>query len=233
MGICLTLWRSRIGNFNQKQVKIPKHLRNMNNSMTKQPKCKFGLLKLLVIFISLSCSISISQEHASHSNVLPPKPGSNYKYQDVFIAPSVSITWPCTTSSNNSTIHAINGNRRRVGYRLSFWNCRKKLLNHDTIETNKLTDIKCFIQKHRPHVLGIIESDLHSPQSDNNRNKKFSTKEVQEKLKIEGYSIVFPETWNRFGQARIIAFVSDEIVFKQKEIDSKYNMLSFQTLLLI
>ena len=199
--------------------------------MTKQPKCKFGLLKLLVIFISRSCSISLSQEHTSHSNVFPPKPGSNYKYQDVFIEPSVSITWPCNNSTNNSIIHAINGNRReRVGYRLSFWNCRKKLLNHDTIETNKLTDIKCFIQKHRPHVLGIIESDLHSPQSDNNRNKKFSTKEVEEKLKIEGYSIVFPETWKRFGQARIIAFVSDEIVFKQKEIDSKYAELPNITL---
>jgi hypothetical protein len=52
-----------------------------------------------------------------------------------------------------------------------------------------------------------------------------------EKLKIEGYSIVFPDTWNRFGQARIIAFVSDEIVSNKRKLIQ--NMQSFQTLLLI
>ena len=129
--------------------------------------------------------------------------------------------------NNNSTIHALNGNRRRTGYRLSFWNCIRRLINRASEETNKFVDIKCFIQKHKPHVLGIIESDIYSPTG---KRQKFSTNEVKEKLKIEGYKLVFPETWNQHEQARIIAFISDDVVFKQKKEDSKYNELPNITL---
>ena len=135
---------------------------------------------------------------------------SNNTYQDFNNCQATkSLCWSYSNMNSSSTTHAINGNRRRVGYRLSFWNCRKKLLNHHINETSKFVDVKCFIQKHKPHVFGLIESDLHSPLSNCIRKNKFSTEEVIDELKIDEYSLVFPDTWNHFGQARIVAYVKE------------------------
>ena len=64
--------------------------------------------------------------------------------------------------------------------------------------------------------MGIVESDIHSPQSRVQRNGTFKSDEVFEKLKIEGYKLELPDTWEIFGQARIIAYVRDDLNYKRQ-----------------
>ena len=56
----------------------------------------------------------------------------------------------------------------------------------------------------KPHCFGVIESDLYGHASPNNNLKKYSKEEIYEKLKIDGYSIILPQTWETHGQARLI-----------------------------
>ena len=95
-------------------------------------------------------------------------------------------------SDSNQLAHSISGNRR-LGYKISFWNCRCKLINQSGSDTNKLVDIKKFIERNKPLIFGIIESDLYSPASIRNRCLKLSTSDLKEKLKIEGYNIELPD----------------------------------------
>ena len=60
--------------------------------------------------------------------------------------------------------------------------------------TSKLQDIKLFIQKKKPHVFGIIESDIYSPKSTNRRINRFTTAEVKSYLNIDGYTLELPDT---------------------------------------
>ena len=62
------------------------------------------------------------------------------------------------------------------------------------------------------------------------RKTKFTTDEIYENLKVEGYSIIIPDTWHLFNQARIIVYVSDDINFKKREIPDGVNFLPNITL---
>ena len=72
-------------------------------------------------------------------------------------------------------------------------------------------------------MFGIIESDFFSPQSQTRRIRKYTTTEIREKLKIDGYLIEIPSTWDNHGQARLICYVSDDIKYKRKHIQDNIN----------
>ena len=81
----------------------------------------------------------------------------------------------------------------------------------DKSQASKMTDIKLYLQKHKLHVLGIIECDLHGPNSRVSRRNPLKNSEIHEKLNIEGYSIYLPQSWYSHGQARVMAYVKEEI----------------------
>ena len=92
-------------------------------------------------------------------------------------------------------------------------------MDHDT---PKLIDIKRFVEKHQPHIFGIIESNLHSANSRVNRKTIVTKKEIEVKLKIDGYRIELPDTWNNFGQARILVYVSNELYSKRIKVNPNF-----------
>ena len=74
-------------------------------------------------------------------------------------------------------------------------------------------DLKNLIQLKNPHALGVIETDIYGNNSTNvNRATKFSTEEIMLKLHIDGYRIELPDSWKDHGVARIVVYISDEIV---------------------
>ena len=80
----------------------------------------------------------------------------------------------------------LNGNKQ-TGYKLVSWNCGRGLLLGTEVDSTKFIDIKLFIQKYKPHLFAVIESDLHGPNTAAvNRRTKFTTNEIKEKLFIEG-----------------------------------------------
>ena len=125
----------------------------------------------------------------------------------------------------NKAVKIVNGNRRNLGYKLASWNCNRALLKAGDCDSEKFTEIKLFIEKHKPHLFCVIESDLHGPKSNKNRVAKFTTNEIHEKLKVDGYSVVLPDTWEAHDQARLLVFVSDKVSAKKKEISATDNDL--------
>ena len=99
------------------------------------------------------------------------------------------------TDNTNKYLHSLYGNRRNIGYIIGSWNCGKGLISPTNNETDKLIDIKLLIEKKKPHLLSIIESDLHGPNSCHNRRVKYSETEIRSKLNIPGYYIEFADTW--------------------------------------
>jgi hypothetical protein len=91
----------------------------------------------------------------------------------------------------------------------------------------KFNEIKKFVESKKPHCFAIIESDFFSPQSDANRTRKYTT---NENLKIDGYKIEFPKTWNIHGQARLICYVSEEIKYTRKYFDQTFDHIQSITL---
>ena len=81
-----------------------------------------------------------------------------------------------------------------------------------------------FIQKHNPHVLGIIESNIHSSHSRVQRRTTFNTNVLKSKLYVEGYNIELPDTWSECGQARILVYVREDINYKRKLMQTNTDL---------
>ena len=140
------------------------------------------------------------------------------------------ISWSYAGSCTNSLVHAIVGNRK-IEYKVASWNCRRGLLTKDGSPSQKVTDIMLYMQKHNLDALGIIESDLHGPNSRQHRTHPLSTQEVHQKLQIEGYYILLPQSWNAHGQARIFAYIREGIQVRERklsQVDSDLPSISFE-----
>ena len=137
-----------------------------------------------------------------------------FKNQEVSVCTTVPVSTLCWSycCDINALVHSLYGNRR-IGYKIGFWNCRKKLISSNSFDTNKLTDIKAYFGKNQPHVFAIIESDLFGVNSECNRNQKFTTEQVQSKLRIDGYRIVLPKSWYCHGLAKPILFYIFYVIF--------------------
>ena len=140
-----------------------------------------------------------------------------------------SLNWSFSVASNNSLNHSLLGNRQRLGYKLAFWNCRKGLIDNLTHDTDKAVDIRRFIDKHKPHIFGIIETNLHSINSRVHRRTPVTKEVIEEKLNIEGYNIELPDTWDHYGQARVLAYVSKDLQYTRRS-DPSVNDLPNVTL---
>ena len=85
-----------------------------------------------------------------------------------------------------------------------------------------------MIQREKPHILGVIETDIYGLNSENqNRTTRFTTEEVLEKLSIDGYSIELPASWTEHGIARVLVYVSDEVRAVRQELSpTDYDLQS-------
>ena len=222
MGIDAIAYRYRIGVFEfrkkrrvQRKNKIKAPKMNRNNPMF------FMLLTFLMIHSPgpaiprHSWNISFST-NSSFSPITQPSNISS-------TTSTISWSYCCQT---NALQHSLNGNKRRLGYKLASWNCNRGLVKHvDGMDSDKLVDIKLFINEHKPHLFAILEADIHGHNSRVNRQKTYEIDEIKDKLKIEGYSIETPATWNAHDQARLIVFVSDDIKAKKLEVSENDNDL--------
>ena len=77
------------------------------------------------------------------------------------------------SQKSNKTCHCVNGNRKNPGYKIAGWNCGRGLMSRNEKKTDKIVDIKLFIEKNNPSLFGVIESDIHGPNSPSNRITTF------------------------------------------------------------
>ena len=101
----------------------------------------------------------------------------------IFLTPNLSswcfgLSWSYPTSKIN-VLHYTYGNRRNLGYKYFSWNCDRGLLSKHKIE-----DVRIVAEKYKPHFMAISEVDL--------RRNEFSTEQLHEVLRIDGYKIILP-----------------------------------------
>ena len=114
---------------------------------------------------------------------------------------SFGICWSYSGVTPNILTHAITGNKK-IGYKVAIWNCRKGLRKGDGSQSAKVTDIQLYIQKHQFDLFGVNESDLHSSESRIYRKHPLSTSEIHQKLHIDGYSLLLPQSCYSHGQGQ-------------------------------
>ena len=174
----------------------------------------------LIIFLCLTFSI-VNQFHYQ-SNIKNVKSSKLVGKQNDDYNQSISkLSWAYSGLSINKIQKIVNGNRRSVGYKLAVWNCGRGLVQQGY--SIKLNEIKQFIEAKKPHCFAVIESDFYCHNSEINRLNKYTTNEIREMLKIDGYKIEFPKTWDTHGQARLICYVSEDIKYKRKYFNQDHD----------
>ena len=174
----------------------------------------------LIIFLCLTFSI-VNQFHYQ-SNIKNVKSSKLVGKQNDDYNQSISkLSWAYSGLSINKIQKIVNGNRRSVGYKLAVWNCGRGLVQQGY--SIKLNEIKQFIEAKKPHCFAVIESDFYGHNSEINRLNKYTTNEIREMLKIDGYKIEFPKTWDTHGQARLICYVSEDIKYKRKYFNQDHD----------
>ena len=201
--IDLILYRMRIGTFYRRSGKI--------KSCKFEPACKLSVRlgqtsfhaakSLLIVFLitTLLPSPSSSQSEANRSerNCLI----SNFHHPDLLAAPPLVLK--SRKETNNFKARYLNGNttvKRGI---------KNMHLNIRTLQ-NKVFEIKHIIKEHSPHILGLSECEL----------KKVDGYFDEKRLKVPGYSILFPKSWESQGFARVLVYVKDTLEFFQvKELE--------------
>ena len=127
-----------------------------------------------------------------------------------------------SVNETNKLCHSLHGNRRNIGYTYLAWNCDKGFLAQ-----NKLDDVKIAIDRHRPNVVGVSEVNFKRNESntDENNNTCLSTEQLNKKLWIPEYKLILPDSWERYGVARVIVYVKDDIKVKVRHLDNTYDHL--------
>ena len=139
-------------------------------------------------------------------------------------------TWSSVGLTNNQLFKITNGNRTK-GYNLGVWNCRRGLVTGNGEASTKLDEIKLYLTKKNLHMLCVVETDLHSHMSRSKRRVVVTKKEIESNLVISGYKIYLPATWKQHGQTRILVYVKEELVVKERPFEAALNdlpMLTFE-----
>ena len=70
---------------------------------------------------------------------------------------------------------------------------------------NKVSEVKKIIADKKPHVLGCSECEL----------KKSSQNDQLLKLKIPGYKLLLPKSWDAHDYARVVVYVKNTLTFER------------------
>ena len=188
-------YRQRIGTFSPtvKNKKFLKFSYFENIHIVKKKNAKSFLaskLSWIRAFLIISIIIILNTEgnsqfyevcHTPVKDQIIIRRDSHFKQEDWRL-----IIW--TNFTGNFFARYLNGNGRNKGVRVYHLNIRKLL--------NKGSEIKKVIKELNPHLFGVSECEL----------VKNSPNFNIEKLKVPGYNIHFPKSWDIHGYARVILY---------------------------
>ena len=72
---------------------------------------------------------------------------------------------------------------------------------------NKVTEVKNIVKEQRPHIFGLSECEL----------RKTGGQFDEAKIKIPGYDVLFPKSWESRGFARVLVYVKKNLDFERVE----------------
>ena len=237
MGVTIETYRCRIGLFSPSSKRKQKLKSCTTKTKYNLRRHKFERTSCLDIFIScliwsalfgsFSCyldpEISLDKQNIGSQRNYSLK--SNETESKLYCW-TAGLNWSYGETNTNLS-HYIYGNRKNVGYKYFSWNCDRGL-----ISKHKIEDVRVFAARHKPHFLSISEVDLKRNENNKNENNtnELSTDQVHDILKVEGYRIILPHSWETHNRERIIVYANDEIKAKMK--NSNVDESHLQTILL-
>ena len=201
--IDLALYRLRIGNIYCKCRKIK--LLNKKQTCKKVHGVGKKTLEAAIFFILVSLIVATLPTPSSTEHI---PLGSSYqtgplrKNSSTFNPPNLLASPPLFLKSRRQSVNFkaryIHGNpATKRGIKNMHLNIRSL--------GNKMFEIKNVIKENKPHILGLSECELRKVQGYFDENR----------LKVPGYSILFPKSWRIHGFARVLVYVKDSLDYEQ------------------
>ena len=200
--IDLILYRCRIGTYSShgRNPKFSRKDRSTGGLSAKTRNCTPNAATSLIILLLVLVLIPYSSPFPCFSGNIPQLESSTRSLCFSFNPPNLVIAPPFIVQSRKQTSNFlaryINGNPPR-GIKNMHLNVRSV--------GNKVFEIKNIVKEHSPHILGLSECEL----------KKVGGFFDESKLKVPGYTLLFPKSWNCHGFARVLVYVKKNLEFEQ------------------
>ena len=104
------------------------------------------------------------------------------------------------------------------------------LLEADGSASEKLEEIINFTEQNNLHVLGITEAALHWAKSRVRRQFPATLPSLKYHLRVPGYTLLLPDTWEKHSQARLVVFVKESLNYKVVRLDQFLRDLPLLTM---
>ena len=205
--IDINLYRSRIGNFRQSSKNRIRKLRKIfRNQWRENDKSGVYVLSILQVFVKILLIFVLLQP----SWCLP---GDSPALKPVSSCCLVLPTTACQQSGSGwkgmqLRQHYVTLSKQLTpNYQARYLhgNGKRGILNiHVNIRSlfNKMSEVKNLIQKEKPHILGISEAELRK------------SHHCENSLKVPGYDLLLPKSWDIHGKARLVVYVKKGLVYE-------------------
>ena len=213
----LETYRLRIGIFN---LTTKNRLQKSSKSSTKISKVFWTVsqfMRVLLLTVCVFIAISFYQPERENKNSISPisliLPSSDTYKISINPQPCVESLWSLLScldwsswfqdeifitlsrkSTSNFKARYLHGNIGR-GVKNVHINVRSLY--------NKVGEVQNFINQEKPHIIGVSEAEL------------LRAHHSEGALKIPGYDILLPKSWDESGTARILVYVKKGIIYQQ------------------
>ena len=200
--ISIDEYRSRIGQFCPR-LKCRKYLyrdyfNKENNFKGKRRKSAFYAVKsflriMLLLVLTLAWRAAPYNTHPCSVLLTSCSVSSQVRSETT---EGILVSEVAGGQTGNFWARYIHGNRTNIkGIRNLHLNIRKIRY--------KVSEVKNIIKKESPNIFGLSECDL--------RKEGFNT----DTLKIPGYEVLFPQSWNAHGFARVLVYIKKTLTYEQ------------------
>ena len=195
--IDISVYRLRIGTFRQVtnvNVKIRCSSTKRGLSVTS-----FIGLFLLMMFI-LTCLIALCLQEICYVEMNIFKDSKISSFFQIYDGAVKQFYF--ATMTGNFFARYINGNISKASKGLKVFHVNIRSLQ------NKVNEIKKIIEDHKPHIIGCSECELRKvPQSD-----------IISKLKIPGYQLILPKSWESHEYARVVVYIKKSLEYERLDV---------------
>ena len=188
----INLYRSRIGLFNNTGGSISAKASKFNSCLkSRNIKCGIAIFSGILTLIGLVLLCSSSQDAGKYS--LGSKQAGGQ---------------PWSSSTQSKLLFQKKGKHQTNNFQAKYLhgNIKRGIKNiHVNIRSiyNKMSEVKQLVKNEKPHILGISEAEL--------RKRSHSL----DKLKVPGYVLLLPKSWESIGKARLVVYVKKTIEYEQ------------------
>ena len=216
--IDLEIYRIRIGIFNLTQRKS-RFKKSINSFRMENEVLLFNriLRTSVLVFASFAAMVLplYSTESESlcffkESTEILPSSDTASSYQKIIFETSVKnlSKYQCWQSALHGQLFIPLGKKCTTNFRTRclYGNIGRGLKNiHINVRSlyNKVSEVKNFILREKPHIIGISEAELV---------KSYHSVEA---LKIPGYDLIMPKSWTEYDRARIVVYVKKGLIYQQ------------------